>query len=67
MRMWEWHITGFIFFIFEYQGWCPPVLGALRLQRTLHISVISHRPDRKGTLASNLKGAGAQARAPSGN
>ncbi len=33
--------------------------GALRKQHTLHIvSFISHRPERKGTLASDLKGAG---------
>ncbi len=33
--------------------------GALRKEHTLHIvSFISHRPGRKGTLASDLKGAG---------
>ncbi len=36
-------------------------LGALRKLCTLHIvSFISHRPDCKGTLASDLKGAGAR-------
>ncbi len=36
--------------------------GALHKQYTLHIiSFISHRPGRNGTLASDLKGAGARA------
>ncbi len=51
----------------------PPRVGALSKLCTLHIgsggtdflsstiSFISHRPDRKGTLASDLKGAGARA------
>ncbi len=38
--------------------------GALRKQHTLHISIVNITqtgPQRKGTLASDLKGAGARA------
>ncbi len=38
--------------------------GALRKQHTLHISIVNIAqtgPQRKGTLASDLKGAGARA------
>ncbi len=49
------------FFFFEQLGWCPPgtwcptQTAAVLISST--ISFISHRPDRKGTLASDLKGA----------
>ncbi len=58
------------FFLSNWDG-APPRVGALRKVRTLHIGsggtdfyhprygFISHSPDRKGTLASELKGAGA--------
>ncbi len=48
----------------EQLGWCPPgnwcptQTAAVLISST--ISFISHRPDRKGTLASDLKGAGAR-------
>ncbi len=39
-------------------NWCPTQTAAVLISST--ISFISHRPDRKGTLASDLKGAGAR-------
>ncbi len=70
----------FFLFVFlsKCLGWCPPGVGALSKLRTLHIlcstmrywflsstiSFISHRPDHKATLASDLKGAGAWAPPP---
>ncbi len=53
------------FFFFEQLGWCPPGTWcptqtvAVLISST--ISFISHRPDCKGTLASDLKWAGAWA------
>ncbi len=53
---------------FEQLGWCPPgtwcptQTAAVLISST--VSFISHRPDRKGTLASDLKGAGAWAPLP---
>ncbi len=58
------HNLFFIFIFFEQLGWCPPgswcpkqtAYSAYREQRywflSSTISFISHRPDRKGTLAS---------------
>ncbi len=52
----------FFLFFFEQLGWCPPgtwcpmQTAAVLISST--ISFISHRPDRKGTLASDLKGQG---------
>ncbi len=61
---------GLFFFLSNWDG-APLGLGALRKLRrywflSSTISFISHRPDRKGTLASDLAGAGAEARAPWG-
>ncbi len=42
-------------------------LGSLRKQHTVHISIVNiaqTEPQRKGTLASDLKGAGARAPPP---
>jgi len=53
-------------FFFVLSNWddALPGLGALRKQHTLHISIVNiaqTRPQRKGTLSSDLKGAGARA------
>ncbi len=53
-----------VFFGSNWDGANHQIKGirSLRKLRTLHIiSFISNRPDRKGTLASDLKGAGARA------
>ncbi len=58
-RSWEWY-DHFASFFFKQLGWCPPRTWCPRQTAIcVHIaSFISHRPDRKDTLASDLKGAG---------
>ncbi len=51
----------FCFFFYSNCDGALPELGALRKQHTLHISIVNIAqtgPQRKGTLASDLKGAG---------
>ncbi len=54
-------MTHHVFFFYSNCDGALPELGALRKQHTLHISIVNIAqtgPQRKGTLASDLKGAG---------
>ncbi len=56
-----------VFFFYSNCDGALPGLGALRKQDTLHISIVNiaqTEPQRKGTLASDLKEAGARAPPP---
>ncbi len=57
----EWRVTCFFFFFCNWDGAPRDLLPNGNSVLCILVSFISHRPDRKGTLASDLKGAGARA------